>query len=160
MSIDLTVEHLNSLFYYKDGELYNKVSRGAAKKDNIAGNLDGRYRRIKIHNKSYRTHRLIFFMFNGYLPEAVDHINGNSLDNRIENLRAATASENQGNTAVRKDNTSGYKGVSRHRDGKFQAAITKNKKRYYLGLYNTPEEAYEAYCEAALELQGDFARLK
>ena len=89
----------------------------------------------------------------------VDHINGDPLDNRRCNLRICTQEDNKINRCIYKNNTSGYKGVSKHANGKWQSEITKNGKSKYLGLFPTPELAYAAYCKAALELHGEFARL-
>jgi len=90
----------------------------------------------------------------------VDHINHDKLDNRRANLRICTRSQNLCNRVLSKRNTSGYKGVSWNKDEeKWQANITKNYKSRTIGLYNTLEEAYAAYCKAAKELHGEFARL-
>lgn len=89
--------------------------------------------------------------------ELVDHRDGNTLNNRRQNLRLATGTQNQGNAKLRKDNTSGYKGVCYCKTTKkWKAAIGKNT----IGRFDTPEEAYEAYCQKAKELFGEFARLK
>ncbi len=86
----------------------------------------------------------------------VDHINGDTLDNRRCNLRIATQSENMRNRGKMSLNTSGYKGV--HAMGKkWGAKITIDKKQIHLGTFDTPEEAHAAYCKAALELHGEFA---
>jgi len=91
--------------------------------------------------------------------EQVDHINGDTLDNRRENLRLATHAQNQQNRKVRSDSKSGYKGVWYRSDtGKWCAEIKANRKRYCLGSFGTPEDAYKAYCDAAKELHGEFAR--
>lgn len=93
--------------------------------------------------------------------EFTDHVNGDKLDNRRGNLRIATRVENQQNRGKRVDNTSGVKGVSRHRaSGKWQAEIQANGKQIYLGLFTTPKAAHEAYCKAAQELHGEFARFE
>lgn len=85
---------------------------------------------------------------------------GKTLDNRRFNLRIATCSQNAINAEVRSSNLSGFKGVSFHiMTGKWQANITLNYRRQYLGLFATPEEAYAAYCAAARALHGEFARL-
>jgi len=68
-----------------------------------------------------------------------DHINGNKLDNRAENLRSATGSENCHNRYQARP----YRGVSKHKTGKFQASVTVNRKSEYLGLYETRDEAAE-----------------
>jgi hypothetical protein len=88
----------------------------------------------------------------------VDHINGNPLDNRKENLRVCTHSENKRNTKKFKNNTTGYKGVSIKKD-KFQVKISHDYKQVHIGLFNTVEEAVKAYNEAALKYHGEFARL-
>jgi len=61
---------------------------------------------------------------------------------------------------IRKNNTSGFKGVSFNTQvGRYKAAIVKKKKYYHLGFFDTPEEAYKAYCKAAKKLHGEFARV-
>ena len=88
----------------------------------------------------------------------VDHANGNRLDNRRENLRSATQSQNGTNRGCRADNTSGYKGVSFNKaTQKWHAYIKHSQKRYHLGFYATPEEAAQAYNIAASRLFGEFA---
>lgn len=92
--------------------------------------------------------------------EHVDHINGDGLDNRRGNLRIATPAQNMMNAKRRTDNTSGYKGVSLQKNtGKWSAQVWVNGKKRRLGYFNTPELAYEAYCKAAKEYYGEFARL-
>lgn len=91
----------------------------------------------------------------------VDHINGNGLDNRRENLRAATRSENQWNRTAMKRNTSGFKGVHWNKGrGLWQAVISKHYKKYHLGYFACPERAHLAYCSAAEDLHGRFANAK
>ncbi len=93
--------------------------------------------------------------------EFVDHIHGLTLDNRRSEIRLATNSQNMMNKSKHKNSTSLYKCVTWHAGtGKWRAYITINKKRRYLGLFVEPREAYEAYCVAARELFGEFARLE
>lgn len=90
--------------------------------------------------------------------ELTDHISGDKLDNRRENLRIATPSQNQQNRGTQRNNTSGYKGVTwDRRERKWLARIEINGKRMYLGHFTTPEAAYQNYCAAADELHGEFA---
>ena len=90
----------------------------------------------------------------------VDHINGDSLDNRKSNLRAATLSQNQGNRRLNDNSTSGYKGVNWHKASrKYRARITINGKEKYLGIYATAQQAALAYNKAALAAFGSFAQL-
>lgn len=92
--------------------------------------------------------------------EFCDHIHGNGLDNRRSEIRLASASQNMQNRKMQKNNTSGYRGVHRHKkSGKFQATIYVNNKPIYLGTYNTPEKAYAVYCEAAIKYHGEFANV-
>jgi len=91
--------------------------------------------------------------------EIVDHKDGNPLNNRRDNLRLATKVDNQRNSRKPKNNTSGYKGVYKHA-GRWVAMIRTNENKKHLGRFDTPEEAYEAYCEAAKKYHGEFARLE
>lgn len=90
----------------------------------------------------------------------VDHINGNTLDNRKQNLRVCTFAENIINQKRRNDNTTGYKGVSFHVNvKKFIARISVGGNRLHLGCFDTAEEAYAAYCEASKKYHGEFGRI-
>lgn len=95
--------------------------------------------------------------------EECDHINGNPLDNRRDNLRACSHSQNLKNQNRRSTNTSGYTGVSYFgydsRSRKWNANIKVNYKSINLGYYATAEEAARAYDKAAREYFGKFARL-
>ena len=111
--MELTKEYLQSIFDYKDGRLFWKVKK--AQRLNVgdeAGCLDKRYLTTGLNGKVYRNHRLIFLMHHGYLPKEIDHKDNDQLNNRIENLRPATRSQNCSNTGIGKKNTSGVKGVS------------------------------------------------
>jgi hypothetical protein len=99
-------------------------------------------------------HRLLMAAPSGL---CVDHIDGNTLDNRRANLRLATHSENLRNMKRKKNNRSGYRGVHRVRN-RWCAQITCNRKVRTLGTFATAEEAHEAYVKAATELHGEFAR--
>lgn len=88
----------------------------------------------------------------------VDHQNGNGLDNRRSNIRIATHSQNGMNKGITSRNRSGYKGVSMHPCGKWQARIAANKQEFHLGLFDSPELAFEAYRKKAVELHGEFAK--
>jgi hypothetical protein len=93
--------------------------------------------------------------------EQVDHINGAGLDNRRGNLRLASHAENMRNRGAKRNNTSGYKGVSFHRQRqKWRAQIMIDGRETHLGYFLTPEEAHAAYCEAAERYHGKFARVE
>jgi hypothetical protein len=120
---------------------------------------DSNGKRNKIH-----MHRVIT---NAPKGKQVDHINGNPLDNRKENLRVCTNSENQMNRGKQGNNKSGYKGIRHMKDKRminelskpWQAKIQLNRKKIHLGMYKTKEEAARAYDKKAIELFGEFAQL-
>lgn len=92
----------------------------------------------------------------------VDHRDGNGLNNTKQNLRLCTNSQNSGNAKRRKDNSSGFKGVTvnkRRYGHRWVAAITCQKKTFYLGTFDDPAEAARVYDSKAKELFGEFARL-
>lgn len=90
----------------------------------------------------------------------VDHIDGNRLNNQRSNLRLATSSQNKMNRGPRKDNTSGYKGVSWHSQRlKWTARVKAGQKYIHLGLFDSKEAAALAYNSAARLLHGEFAWL-
>jgi hypothetical protein len=88
----------------------------------------------------------------------VDHINGDTTDNRRENLRVCTNAENLRNRRIHKNNKAGIKGVYRDRN-KFRAQISFERRQIHIGTFDTAEEAKSAYDKYALELHGEFARL-
>ncbi|WP_216640209.1 HNH endonuclease [Achromobacter ruhlandii] len=107
--------------------------------------------------KSIFLHRLVLAAQAGQI---VDHINGDKLDNRRQNLRLCTIAQNSQNQALRTTNTSGFKGVRRNTTaGKWEALIRYAGRRIYLGLFDDPRVAAHAYNRAAVELHGEFARL-
>jgi hypothetical protein len=122
----------------------------------IAGKLGPQgYVLIGIDKKQYRAHRLVWLYFFAKFPtEDLDHINGNRADNRLNNLREVSRSvNNQNQRSGKSNNKTGYLGVSIHsKSPKFVATIKLNNKTKYLGLFKTPEEAYEVYLKAKREL--------
>lgn len=107
--------------------------------------------------KIIKMHRLIL---DPPVGMEVDHINGNGLDNRRENIRPCTCSQNQHNTGNRKNNMSGYKGgCFNKKSARWKAQIRIPGKRFYLGQFQTPLEAAIAYDEGVKKYHGEFARL-
>lgn len=160
---EITVKEIQRLFIYRNGELIRRIDIGQCFfRGSVAGSICKRsgYKSIQIYGKSYKVHRLIFLLKKGYLPENVDHINGNKLDNRIENLREANKYENNRNSKLRKDNISGYKGVSFcPLTKKWRSRIVVFKKEILLGKYDLKEDAAIAYNKAATLYFKDFALL-
>jgi len=111
------------------------------------------YIAMSLDNVKVYAHRIVFLLENGEWPEnQVDHINGNRSDNRRSNLRLATRNQNQHNRSARLDNKLGIKGVCKHKQcNRYQAKIWVNSKCIHLGLFETQEEAKEAYRVAALK---------
>lgn len=154
-------EELEELFEYSEGNLFWKKDIYTRKKGELVGKSGGShgYLSTSVGTKYMLVHRIIFMMHHGYLPAHVDHIDGNKFNNRIENLRPADASHNVANSKKRKNNTTGYKGVSLNKNKtKYVAKIMKNRKYIHLGTFDDPREAHEAYLAAAKELFNDFAR--
>jgi hypothetical protein len=156
----ITQQELIELFDYRNGKIFIKHNIGKRSKIGYeTGHLgDKGYLRLKIRSKSYLVHRLIFLMHKGYLPEFIDHINGDRADNNIDNLREATRSQNCQNAKLSKVNRSGVKGVSWHKyNQKWYARISLDGKRIDLGYFDSLIEA-EATIKATREkLHGVFS---
>ena len=110
----------------------------------------------------YRAHRLAWLYIHGeWPPQNIDHINGDTLDNRIANLRPCNQQQNNGNQRRAKNNTSGFRGVSFKADrGKWKAYIVVGNKQRHLGYFSSAEAASEAFKAEAVKVFGEFARLE
>jgi len=152
---------LHKLFDYKDGELIWKVSGHGITRGRVAGTIHSSgYRTIGIDRKIYKAHRLIFEYIHGYLPPILDHIDGDRLNNRIENLRSATRAQNQYNRKLNKNSSSGLKGVCFYKNyQKWMAYIRIDNKFINLGYYENKLEAARVANEARRERHGEFVRL-
>ena len=104
------------------------------------------YVRIGLNGKSYAAHRLAWLYVHDCHPENyIDHIDGNPLNNQIENLRLATNKQNQENQKQSVRNTTGFRGVTfNKRSNKYQAQVCHNGKLIYCGLFETAEQAANA----------------
>jgi hypothetical protein len=154
----ITKELVCSLIDYRDGELFWKVRKSGRKTKKEAGTVDSQgYRQICIDYKLYRAHRLVYLMFNGFVPEFLDHIDGNPSNNKIENLREATQQENQRNKGPQLRNKTGVKNVSK-RKNKYRVGFTFEGKHIHGGYYDTIEEAAEVAKIKRQQLHKEFAR--
>jgi HNH endonuclease/AP2 domain len=132
----------------------------AVKSGDLAGRTSpGGYRLITINRITYLAHRLAWLYMTGKRwPPVIDHRDRDPSNNRWDNLRRATVSQNNANRRRPKSNACGFKGVCRLPSGRWRAIIHKNGRRYELGVFATPEEAHAAYVAAARKLFGEFAR--
>jgi hypothetical protein len=121
----------------------------------ISGPKGDRYVRAFVGGQRVRLHHFLF----GFPPAGfeVDHINGDGLDNRKENLRFASLSENRSNSRIWAGKEVPFKGVKRLTSGRFQARIRRDKQEYCLGTFDTAEEAACEYDTAARRFSGEFA---
>ncbi len=145
------------------GQFYWRVTNSnRAKAGTIAGSINRHgHVIITINGGRYLAHRLVWLLIYGEWPsEEIDHKNGDPGDNRLENLRAATHAQNMRNCRNRSTNTSGLKGVRWRPDkSKWVARIQHEGKDIHIGYFSTAEEAYAAYCSAAAQYHGEFARV-
>lgn len=167
MKSELSVDYLremldydpeSGIFRWKFKTPYKDVGEVVGRRDKD-GYLDTHIKMMSGRSKNFRLHRLAWFYVYGVWPEnQIDHINGIKDDNRIENLREATANQNQWNQKKAKNNTSGHKVVYWvKRANKWRAFIYCNSKNIHLGYFSSLLEAAEAYKQAAIKYHGEFA---
>lgn len=156
----LTYERAKEVFTYdpETGILYRKLSRGKPRKPRpvIVPDKQG-YLVVCVDSKHQKVHRIVWLMEYGFWPKGnIDHIDGNRTNNKLSNLRDVTFEQNAHNATLRKDNTSGFKGVHFHRNhNKWVARVHTKGRSIHLGCFLTPEEAHLAYCEAAAKYFGE-----
>ena len=158
MSHKLSAEFVREHLTYSDkGQLHWSEDVKNPRKGKRAGYLnpkDGR-RYIRVHGKLYQESHIVWLWHFGELPTELDHKDKNRENNKIENLRVCTRSENLMNKGKRPENTSGYKGVFKNGQKGWMARCCKK----YLGTYSDKEKAAEAYNKYARETFGPFAEL-
>lgn len=160
-------ENFINYFKYDNGQLYWKEQnkRKTRLMGKPVGNMTGKYLRVNLGEKGkgkmYAVHRIIWVMNYGQIPpdKELDHINNCTTDNRIENLRLCTSSENNGNRGSCKNVSSVYKGVHLSKNKKWKASIKYNGKIKHLGTFEKEIDAAMAYNTEALKLWGKFANI-
>lgn len=137
-----------------------KSPSNRAKIGDMANSYDGKYFKFKLKGRNSLVHRFIFYCYHGILFEEIDHKNGIKYDNRIINLRGGTKSQNlQNQTKPQCSNLSGFLGVSfQNTSQKYLAQIQTNGKKKFIGLFDCPKEAHEAYLTSKRELH-DFCTI-
>ena len=161
--ISLTHERLLDVLSYdpESGKFFwrKRISIRVKSIGSEAGNLTHGYIEIGIDGHSYRAHLLAWFYMKKEWPTyQVDHQDTDRKNNRWSNLREATHGQNVQNSGPRKNNKSGFKGVSFSKAmNRWQARIMSERKLHILGFFDTPQDAHAAYATKAKELHGEFA---
>ena len=158
--MNLDREYIEKLFTYSDGKLYRRVTRGRITANTAAGSKrkDG-YFEVQIDGRKYLAHRVIYLLAHGTLPQFIDHINGDRSDNRIDNLRDATRSQNGRNCHRRKDSKSGVKGVSWYGEKKkWVVRLYVDGSNKFFGAFDTLEDARVQVETVRTRVHGQFAR--
>ena len=165
VAIKASFERIRELFNYdfESGYLTWKIKLKHHHKSIQVGSrvgwIDGDYRRASIDGQQHLEHRIIWFWMTGEDDPTVeiDHKDRDGRNNKWTNLRQATPAQNQANKPRgNKPNKFGYKGIGITNSGKYFACISKNGKWTHLGVFFTPEEAHNKYCEEAKKLYGDY----
>lgn len=162
----LTVERLKEVLHYNPEtgvftwrvRLSNRVNVGDIAKSRQVND----YLCARIDNKLYLLHRLAWlYVYGGWPKTEVDHINMDRADNRIANLREVTSGENKMNTGLRKNNTSGVRGVSWFGSrNKWVARATIGGRIHVIGYFTDIEDAKQAYLDKVLSSEvGEFLKL-
>lgn len=155
------IVELREMLHYlpEDGSITRKAGRYKGQKAGYVNNSNG-YLRLKIKATVYEYGRIAWALYYGEDPcqMLVDHIDRNPLNNRIENLRLVTKAGNNRNTKLRKDNTSGAKGVTyRRKTSKYIAQINVDRVKIHIGCYDTVGEAARAAAVARAFYHGKHA---
>jgi hypothetical protein len=160
---ELTQAQVRRLFAYNDEGFFtwrvalNKATKIGDRAGTVSANDKG-YMRVKIRGWEYAVHRLVYLWHTGESPPMVDHADHDRQNNRIENLRAASASDNSRNATLRSDAKLKVKGVTYRQDKNkpYIAELRVNGKRVMHVSFFTLEEAERAVMEARRVYHGSF----
>ena len=161
-----SLDRLHELFkpQFTRGELIWKQQRGGKKAGAVAGfpTDDGRYMVVGIDGRRYLIHRVMYAMYHQVDPKdmEVDHIDGDTFDNRAANLRLATRAQNGQNLRGYRKGLKGAYFSFKNSSKPWLATIQKEGVRHYLGCFETEEEAHEAYVKASAVYHGEFGRVQ
>lgn len=155
-------DRVKEFFIYDpiSGELSWKRRKGPAMPGDKPPHRKDGYIQVGFDSKMILGHRIMWFLSYGYWPTTdIDHKDGNPWNNRLDNLREAEHWQNISNQKLHRDSTTGFKGVSKSRQGdRFRARILLDGKELGLGVFDTAEEAHAAYMVAATAARGEYAR--
>ncbi len=154
---------VHDVWEYSDGKLYWRIKAGRGTSVKQPGDQVGNtpdplgYQYVTWRRKHYAVHRVVFLLVHGWLPDCIDHIDGNPGNNRAENLRPATRLQNQHNRRTNARTKTGVKNVSPHQ-GRWSVRFSIDRKTRHFGSFDTLEEAREVAARVRAELHGEFAR--
>ena len=158
--MEITQEYVRQVFNYKDGDLFWNIKPNTRVRiGDKAGSQDAKgYLYLSLDRKKYPVHHIVFLYFNGYLPKMIDHIDNIKNNNKIENLREATYSQNNRNVLLRKDNKSGIKNVFFEKwTKKWKVMLRIDGKRKCFGRYSDVDLAELVAIEARNKYHGEYA---
>lgn len=158
-------EYLRATFSYcmLSGRLYWRERTDVPKATNtrfagaVVGTPNSNGLTVRLNNKSYAVHRIIYVMLHGNvltIEDEIDHKDLDNINNRGYNIRKASNSENGANKEKQSNNTSGSKSIDQLPGGRFRARIA----GYHVGVFDSIEEATFAYKDAAERIYGEFGR--
>lgn len=156
----------NNMRFYFDEEDYELINKYTWHEHDDGTNIYPRTLYDRYYDSSGKRHN-VYIMMHQLLQKAhysnkndliMDHIDGNTMDNRKQNLRETTRQKNMFNVKTPASNKTGHKGIYKTASGKFQVKINIDKKAVYLGTYKTYEEALKIRKAAEIKYYGEYRR--